>query len=57
MSELKNNLHKATDPKVWVEGNDGTTYICSKSDVTDPKNATDSELERCLDESQNPQNN
>ena len=49
--------HKAAMPMVWVRGNDGSTYICPKNEIRDPRNVTRDELGRCLDESQNPQNN
>jgi len=55
--ERKNTGYKAAKPMVWVRGNDGSTYICPKSAIKDPKNVSGSELGECLDESDNPQNN
>lgn len=59
MSNHKNSqsAHRAAKPMVWVKANDGSTYICPKSEVRDPKNVRSEELSQCMDESLNPQNN
>lgn len=49
--------YRAAKPMVWVKDRSGTTYICPKSELKDPKNVSQSELSQCMDESQNPQNN
>lgn len=55
-SNNKSSSHKAAKPLVWVKTNDGTTYICPKSELRDPKNVSKEELSQCVDESHNPQN-
>lgn len=56
-SENKSTGYKAAKPMVWVRGKDGSTYICPKGCIKDPKNVSSSELSQCMDESENPQNN
>ena len=57
MTEERITTHKAAKPMVWVKANDGTTYICPKSELKNPKDFSDDELKACVDESENPQNN
>ena len=59
MSNINKNqsAHKAAKPMVWVKAKDGNTYICPKSEVSDPRNVRKDELSQCMDESLNPQNN
>lgn len=57
IKENSNKGYRAAKPMVWVKAEDGSTYICPKSDVRDPKNVSSRELRSCVDESQNPQNN
>lgn len=56
-SNNKSNGYQAAKPLVWVKTNDGTTYICPKSELRDPKKVSKEELSQCMDESLNPQNN
>lgn len=49
--------YKAAKPLVWVKDSSGTTYLCPKSELRDPKNVSKEELALCMDESENPQNN
>ena len=51
------NSHVAAKPMVWVKDDEGNTYICPKAEVRDAKSVSKHELRRCVDESQNPQNN
>lgn len=53
---MSDHIHKAAKPMVWVASS-GSTYICPKNEIKDPKNVTEAELRQCLDESENPQNN
>lgn len=52
-----NTTYQAAKPLVWVKAYDGGTYLCPKEELKDPKNVSREELNRCVDESQNPQNN
>ena len=57
MINEKNNSWKAAKVMVWVKTSDGNTWLCPKNAIVDPKNLSEDELKKCLDESNNPQNN
>jgi len=59
MASSKNNqkAFRNAEPRIWVKADDGNTYICPLSAVKDRDNVTSEELEACVNESYNPQNN
>ena len=57
MANDGSNEYKAAKPMVWIKANDGDTYICPKNEIDDPRNVSEAELSRCVNESENPQNN
>jgi len=47
--------HKAAKPFVWIQSEDGTTYLCPKDEVQDAQSYGKLELEKyCINESTVP---
>jgi len=54
---MKNfNKNKASLQTLWIKGDNGDTYLCNVRDIKDRHNVTAEELSRCVNESENPQN-
>ncbi len=40
---------RPSDYPVWVRDREGNEFICMRSNLTDPQNASDEELAQCAD--------
>jgi hypothetical protein len=52
------NSQRYARPMEWIKSNSGNTWICPKGSIRNRDGASDSELKsKCVNESENPQNN